>query len=146
MMYDLSNPLHRESFKVRANALVKKGCVVEMTEKKPQRSDNQNRYLHAILGYVALEFGETLDYVKETYFKKLCNPDLFVTEKHDERIGRAVKGTRSSSDLDTGEMTTAIERFRNWCATQGCYIPSPDEHRMVLMMEMEIERNKMYLR
>lgn len=146
MMYDLNNPLHRESFKVKANALVKKGVIVELTEKKPQRSENQNRYLHAALGYVALEFGETLEYVKETYFKKLCNRDLFVIEKDDKRIGQKVIETRSTSDLNTGEMTTAIERFRNWVATQGCYIPSPDEHRMVQMMEIEIERNKTYLR
>ena len=127
MMYDLNNPLHRESFKVRANALVKKGCIVEMTEKKPTRSDNQNRYLHAALGYVALEFGETLDYVKETYFKKLCNHDLFVVEKDDKRTGRKEIELRST-------------------ASEGCYIPSPDEHRMVQLMEMELERNKMYLR
>lgn len=146
MMYDLNNPLHREGFKVKANALVKKGAIVELTEKKPQRSDNQNRYLHAALGYVALEFGETLEYVKEYYFKRLCNRDLFVIEKDDKRIGQKVIETRSTSDLNTGEMTTAIERFRNWTATQGCYIPSPDEHRMVQMMEIEIERNKMYLR
>lgn len=126
--------------------LKKKGCIVDLTEKKPQRSDNQNRYLHAALGYVALEFGETLEYVKEYYFKRLCNRDLFVVTKEDKRMGRTVNDTRSTADLDTGEMTTAIERFRNWCAGEGCYIPSPDEHRLVQMMELEIERNKMYLR
>lgn len=145
MMYDLSNPLHCESFKVRAESLAKKGVIVELTEKKPQRSDNQNRYLHAILGYVALEFGEKMEYIKENYFKKLCNRDLFVIEKEDKRIGRKIIDTRSSSELNTGEMTTAIERFRNWCAGEGVYIPSPDEHRMIQLMEMEIERNKKYL-
>lgn len=146
MMYDLNNPLHRESFKVRANALVKKGCIVEMTEKKPQRSNNQNRYLHAAIGFVALEWGETIDYVKEVYFKKTCNRDLFYILDFDERTGDIEDRVRSTADLDTGEMTTAIERFRNWCADKGCYIPSPDEHRMVQLMEMELERNKMYLR
>ena len=130
---------------MKANALVKKGVIVELTEKKPTRSDNQNRFLHAALGYVALEFGETLDYVKETYFKKLCNRDLFVVEKDDKRTGRKEIELRSTADLDTGEMTTAIERFRNWTASEGCYIPSPDEHRMVQLMEIEIERNKQFL-
>lgn len=145
MMYDLNNPLQCESFKAKAEYLAKKGVIVELTEKKQQRSDNQNRYLHVILGYVALEFGETLEYVKENYFKKLCNRDLFVIEKEDKRIGRKIIDTRSSAELDTGEMTTAIERFRNWAASEGCYIPSPEEHKMVLMMEMEISRNKQYL-
>lgn len=144
MMYDLTNPLHRESFKVRANALVKKGCIVELTEKKPQRTSNQNRYLHSILAYFGLEVGETAEYVKMNYFKLLCNKDIFVREVEDKYCGK-IRVLRSSADLDTMEMTTAIERYRNWCASQGVYIPSAEEHLMVQQMELEIERNKVYL-
>jgi hypothetical protein len=144
MMYDLNNPLHRESFKVRANALVKKGCIVELTEKKPQRTSKQNRYLHSILAYFGLEVGETAEYVKENYFKLLCNKDIFVREVDDKYCGK-IRILRSSSELDTMEMTTAIERYRNWCASEGVYIPSAEEHLMVQQMEMEIERNKVYL-
>lgn len=145
MLYDTSNPLQCENFKLKAEYLAKKGVIVEMTEKKPQRSSNQNRYLHVILAYFALEVGETMEYVKENYFKKLCNRELFVIEKDDKRIGRKIIDTRSSSDLDTTEMTTAIERFRNWSATEGIYIPSPDEHYMVQQMEVELSRNREYL-
>jgi hypothetical protein len=144
MMYDLNNPLHRESFKVRANALVKKGCIVELTEKKPQRTSKQNRYLHSILAYFGLEVGETAEYVKENYFKLLCNKDIFVREVDDKYCGK-IRILRSSSELDTMEMTTAIERYRNWCASEGVYIPSAEEYLMVQQMEMEIERNKVYL-
>jgi hypothetical protein len=144
MMYDLNNPLHCESFKVRANALVKKGCIVELTEKKPQRTSKQNRYLHSILAYFGLEVGETAEYVKENYFKLLCNKDIFVREVDDKYCGK-IRILRSSSELDTMEMTTAIERYRNWCASEGVYIPSAEEHLMVQQMEMEIERNKVYL-
>lgn len=52
---------------------------------------------------------------------------------------------RSSSELDTAEMTQAIERFRNWAASEGIYIPSADEERMVQLMEIEVSRNKMYV-
>lgn len=146
MLYDLSNPLQNENFKLKSERLASRGeGIVELTEKKPPRTSSQNRYLHAVLGYTAVFFGETLDYVKENYFKKGCNRDLFVTYKDDERLGRKIAETRSSSSLDTGEMTTAIERYRNWCASQGCYVPSPDEHRMILLMEMEIERNKEFI-
>lgn len=145
-MYDLSNPLSLERFNVKSEALKKKGCIVELTEKKPQRSNEQNRYLHVAIGIVALEFGETMDYVKEYYFKKLCNRDLFVIYKDDKRIGRTIAATRSSKELTTDEMTIAIERFRNWAAGEGCYIPSPDEHRMVQLMEIELERNKELIR
>lgn len=145
MIYDLSNPLSLERFNVKSESLKKKGSIVEMTEKKPPRTGQQNRFLHVAIGIVALEFGETMDYVKEYYFKKLCNRDLFVIYKDDKRIGRTIAYTRSSSELTTDEMTIAIERFRNWAAGEGCYIPSPDEHRMVQLMEIELERSKEFL-
>lgn len=144
MLYDLSNPLQNGSFKVKAEALAKKGGIVELTEKKQQRSLAQNRYLHLILAYFALEIGESPEYVKRHYFKVLCNKDLFVREVDDKFLGK-IKVLRSSADLDTGEMTTAIERYRNWCASEGCYIPSSDEHSLVQQMEIEISRNRMYL-
>lgn len=144
MLYDLSNPLQRESFRVKAEALLKKDGIVELTEKKPQRSANQNRYLHSILAYFGLEVGETAEYVKRYYFKLLCNKDLFVENKEDKFHGK-IQVLRSSADLDPGEMTTAIERFRNWASGEGIYIPSPEEHLLVQQMEIEISRNKMYL-
>lgn len=144
MMYDLSNPLHLEGFKVRANALVKKGCIVELTEKKPQRTLSQNKYLHCILAYFGLEVGETAEYVKKHYFKILCNKDIFIREVEDKYLGK-MKILRSSSELDTGEMSLAIQRYRDWCSTQGVYIPSAEEYLMVQQMEVEISRNKQFL-
>lgn len=144
MLYDLSHPLQNESFKAKAEALAKKGCIVELTEKKPQRTANQNRYLHSILAYFGLEVGETAEYVKRYYFKLLCNKDTFVREVDDKYMGK-MKVLRSSADLDTAEMTVCIERFRNWACGEGVYIPSPDEHMLVQQMEIEISRNKIYL-
>lgn len=144
MLYDLSNPLQNESFGVKAEALRKKGCIVELTEKKPQRTANQNRYLHSILAYFGLEVGETAEYVKRYYFKLLCNKDTFVVEKEDKFHGK-IQVLRSSADLDTAEMTVCIERFRNWASGEGVYIPSSEEHLLVQQMEIEISRNRMYL-
>jgi hypothetical protein len=144
MLYDLHNPLQCESFKVKAEALAKKGGIVELTEKKQHRTSAQNRYLHSILAYFGLEVGETAEYVKKNYFKILCNKDLFIREVDDKYLGK-IKVLRSSADLDTAEMTTAIERYRNWCASEGVYIPSAEEHLLVQQMEIEISRNRMYL-
>lgn len=144
MLYDLNNPLQRESFKVKSEALVKKGGIVELTEKKQRRTNQQNAYLHTILSYFAGEIGETMEYVKRHYFKVLCNKDLFVLDVEDKYLGK-IKVLRSSADLDTGEMTTAIERFRNWAATEGVYIPSPDEQNLVQLMEIEVSRNRIYV-
>lgn len=144
MLYDLSNPLQNESFKVKAEALAKKGCIVELTEKKPQRSLQANKYLHVILAYFGLQIGETMEYVKKHYYKILCNKDTFIREVDDKYLGK-VKVLRSSADLDTEEFSRTITRFRDWAATEGIYIPSSEEHLMVQQMEIEISRNRMYL-
>lgn len=144
MIYDLSNALQAESFKLRCNALFSKKCIVELTEKKNKRSGLQNRYLHLILGYFGCQTGYQIEFVKEQFFKRHCNRDLFISYREDKLIGR-VEVIKSTRDLDTGEMTTAIERFRNWAAEQGTYIPAPNEDQFIVYMEQEIERNKNFL-
>lgn len=146
MIYDLSIDIQAENFKKRCNLLFKKQCVVELTEKKPQRTLRQNAYLHAALGYFGLQFGYKIDEVKDWYFKQTCNPTLFVRRVTDVITGEERTVLRSSSDLDTEQMTLAIERFRNWASeVAGVYIPSPEEHRLVEQMEMEAQRAKLYL-
>lgn len=146
MLYDLNNPLHTASFKKRCNLLLRKKCIVEFTEKKSQRTLRQNSYLHAALGYFGMQFGYTVEEVKAWYFKSTCNPELFVRYKTDSITGEQRTVLRSSTDLTTEEMTLAIERFRNWASdAAGVYIPSPEEHRLVEQMEIEVQRGKCYL-
>lgn len=146
MLYNLSNPLQREQFKARSAMLLdKSNGIVELTEKKPRRSNQQNAYLHVILGYFAMETGNTLEWVKQQYFKKLVNADIFIREQEDKWLG-SMKVLRSSADLDSAEMTTAIDRFRNWSSSEaGIYLPSANEEDMLSLMEIEISRYKQYL-
>lgn len=144
-LFDLSNPLDKANFLLRAKKLVEMGKIVELTEKKTKRSLPANRYLHVILAYFGTQTGNTLEWVKQQYFKKLVNPDIFIREKEDKYLGK-IKVLRSSADLDTREFTLVIERFRNWSAQEvGVYIPSSDEHYLIQQIEIEIERNKEYL-
>lgn len=145
MIYNLSSPLDKANFLLRAKKLAESGKIVELTEKKPRRSLPQNKYLHVILAYFGTQTGNTLEWVKQQYYKKLVNPDLFIREKEDKYLGR-IKVLRSSADLDTAEMTESIEKFRNWAAQEaGIYIPSADEAILIQQMEIEIERNKEFL-
>ena len=145
MIYNLSSPLDKANFLLRAKKLVESGVIVDLTEKKPRRSLPQNKYLHVILAYFGTQTGNTLEWVKQQYYKKLVNPDLFIREKEDKYLGR-IKVLRSSADLDTAEMSLSIERFRNWAAQEaGIYIPSADEAILIQQMEIEIERNKEFL-
>lgn len=146
MKYDVSNPLHREQARERLEALLgKEHGIIELSEVKPQRSIKQNKYLHLLLGFFASEYGETIDYVKEQYFKLAANRSIIVRERDDKLAGR-VFYLRSTRDLDKGEMQMAIERFRNWSSINaGIYLPSADEHRLLELAEIEISRNKNFL-
>lgn len=146
MLYDLSNELQALNFKKRCNALYEKKGIVELTEKKPRRTMSQNAYLHAALSYFGLQTGYSLAEVKRWYFKETCNPELFIREKEDTLNAETRKVLRSSNDLTTEEMTLAIERFRNWASQKaGVYIPSPEEHRLIEQMEIEVQRGKQWL-
>lgn len=144
MLYDLKNTLDRERFKRRSNDLYAKGVVVELTEKK-KRTPAQNRYLHLILGWYAMETGNDLEYVKQNYFKRLCNPVIFQEYKQDEYTGETevLKSTRS---CNTEELTVSIERFRNWSSQEcGIYLPSPDEQEFLQSIEVEMEKQKQWI-
>ena len=145
MLYNLSSPLDVQNARTRLEMLVKRGCTIELSEKKAKRSLSQNRYLHLLLGYFASQTGNTLEWVKQQYYKKLCNPDIFIGEREDLFLGR-VKYVRSSADLRTDEMNLSIERFRNWSATEaGIYLPEATSEAEIAALQVEVERYKTYL-
>ena len=145
MIYNLSSPLDYANFLLRAKKLAESGVIVDLTEKKPRRSLSQSRYLHVLLAYFGTQTGNTLEWVKQQYYKKLVNPDLFIREKEDKYLGK-IKVLRSSADLDTSEFSLSIERFRNWASQEAdIYLPSADEYIIIQQMEIEIERNKEFL-
>lgn len=143
MMYNLSTPLDRERFAARANALLQKGSVIELTE-KTLRSHNQNSYLHLIIGVIAMETGVSLEYAKREYFKKLVNRDLFIRKEQD-RFSGEIEVIRSSADLTIEEMRIAIDRFRMWASQNGFYIPSPEDRDRLRDIEIEMGRMRQYL-
>ena len=116
MKYDLSNQSDRERLMEHVRqAVEKREGIVEFTAKKRQRSLPQNRYLHVILSYFASQYGESMEYVKEKFFKEVCNRELFYELVNDRILGYTER-VRSTADLTTEEMSLAIERFRDFCA------------------------------
>jgi hypothetical protein len=145
MIYNLQNPYEIEKFKEYVNKLYSQRAIVEVKKKLPNRSLPQNSYLHTLIGFFACETGYSVDEVKLDIFKKTCNRDLFERKKTNKK-GTEIKYIRSSSELTTGEMTTAIERFRNYSSAQcGLYLPAPNEHQFLIHIEQEIERNKEFI-
>lgn len=145
MIYNLSNPWEVQAFREHASRLMKKGGMVELKGKAQKRSLSQNSYLHVILGYFGSEYGLSIDEAKVDFFKRECNRDLFEREATNKK-GKTVKYLRSSADLNSAEMTLAIERFRNWSASvAGIYLPSPNEEQFLSYCQQEIERNKDFI-
>lgn len=144
MLYDLKNPLDRERFKRRCNALFKKQGIVELSE-KTIRSNQSNRYLHLILGYLAIETGNTLEYAKEVFYKRTANKGIFVRIKDDELLGQT-EYLRSSASLSQEEFSTSIDRLRDWSSqVAGIYLPSPNEEQFLASIEVEMSRYKQWI-
>jgi len=145
MIYNLNNEFERDKYKENANKLFKKNAVVEIKEKRNNRSLKQNSYLYLLLGFFASEYGTSIEEVKVDFFKRKCNPDLFVS-KRVNKLGNEVTYLRSSASLNSDEMTLAITRFRNWSSAEaGIYLPSADERENLIYAEQTIERNKEHL-
>lgn len=140
-LYDTSNPLQKEQFKARSAKLAESGKIVELTEKKPKRSLNQNAYLWLLIGYWATQTGYTKDEAESIY--KEVNKDIYSVEK--EIAGEKVRYIRHTYELDTREMSLSVERWRNWAAMNEAfpvYLPAPNEERLIQLMEIEVERMK----
>ena len=145
MIYDLNTEIDRERLTKRITALFSARKVVEVKVYQPKRTNAQNRYLHALLGIVAMTTGNTLEDVKTEYFKKHCNSEIFVTHRTDKMLGD-VEVLRSSAELDTAEMTTAIDRFVRWYESEsGEVLPRPDDEAYIQAIEVEMAKHRYWI-
>lgn len=143
-LYDTSNPLQKEQFKARSAKLAESGKIVELTEKKPKRTLNQNSYLWLLIGYWASQTGYTKNEAESIY--KEINKDIYFVEK--EIAGVRTVYVRHTYELDTREMSLSIDRYRNWSAMNDVfpvYLPAPNEERLIQLMEIEVESMKSYI-
>jgi len=146
MIYNPEIELDQQRAKERLEWLIKKGKRFELKEKRERRSLSQNNYLHLILSWYAIEYGETLEYVKQEVFKKQVNKAIFQTEHINKKTGEIRVDWRSTSELNTAELTTAIDRFRDYSSKEaGIYLPEPKDLAMLNQIETEIEKFKTYL-
>jgi hypothetical protein len=144
MIFDPKKELDKKRAVDKINHFIAKGKVFELTEKKERRSIQQNSYMHLIFSWFALETGYTEEEVKQEIFKKIVNANLFYEGEHGQLV--KIERWRSTSDLDTGELTVAIDRFRNYASKEaGIYLPEPKDLPLLRDIEIEIQNNKQYL-
>lgn len=146
MIYNLKNKFQLQQFNAKCEHYRKNGRIVELKLRSEPKSYPQLKCLHVLLKYVASEVGYDEDYVKMNYFKAEANKEIFLRESTDKVTGRAVVLSRSCASLSKEEMTTAIERFRNWASmTIGIYLPEPYETELLAEAERQIERDRDFL-
>lgn len=145
MIYDFGKQFDIERAKKRLDSLIERRAVVDITDKS-RFTVSQNSYLHVCIGIVALETGVTLEYAKQKYFKRIANREMFYIGKFTDPVtGEECGKWRSSASLTKEEMTLALDRWRDWAARQGWYIPTPEEHAAILQAKIEMEKNKRWL-
>ena len=142
MIYNLNDSHDIERFSCRANKLIEQQRTVELKE-VTTRSLRQNNYLHLILTAFAIETGYSVQCVKQNFFKMKCNEFIFL-QTVDGMFGKEMI-LISTADITKEEMSTAIDRFRNWSANQGFYLPEPNETETLKKIAVEQSKIKQYL-
>lgn len=142
-IYNNSDPLEKKRFLARAQYLADKGKLARL-EDEDKRTLKQNDYMHTIIRILALDTGNDFEYVKEQWFKKYVNREIFVVVTQDPYLGRN-ETLRSSASCTKEELTIAIDRFRMFAAENGYYLPSPEEWEQLKAAKAEISKNRQYL-
>lgn len=115
---------------------------IELKYYHQRRSIQQNRYLYFCLQWFAHEYNCTVVEAKEVFLKHIAAPHVF--EREMQVGGETVKYYRSTADLDTIEMMSAIENFRSYADMNGYPIPDANDYESIRYCEREIEKTTQY--
>lgn len=137
MLYDLSKDIDVSKSKLKLEALIKSGKVIELTEKRKKRTVDQNAYLHVAINLYAIESGYNKEEAK-TELKRQCS-----WMRYAKNGSSFLKETK---DLNTKEMGEFIDFVIEFCGQQGIYIPTPEEYiQNQVEINKQIEINKAFL-
>ena len=133
MKFDLSKDIDIKKADAYFDKLKRDGARIDLKKVLNRRTINQNSYLHVCLGYFCLHTGYSIDESKELFAGIL--PEMMRYSKNGHTF------RRSTSDLDTKEMTILIDTIRNVCAEElGVYVPDSEEY-LIHRFDIEKELN-----
>ena len=125
------------------NQAKEQGFDIELKRYYKKRTNPQNAYLHLALSYFAHCYGCTLVEAKEIFFKQYACRDIFLVETVDKN-GNKARYFRSTADLNTVEMSNAINNFIAYASCNGIEIPPPNDEIGLRYVERQIEKTKSY--
>jgi hypothetical protein len=121
MILDLSLEFDLKKFNSYCDKLITNKSKVNIKKVQNKMTISQNSYLHVCICFFCLETGYTKEEGKIVLKREFGSFMVY------EKQGR--KFLRSSSDLDTLEVTEFIEWIRNLCYENfDCYVPTPQEY------------------
>ncbi len=121
MKLRLRDPLQVSKARFHLEKLIKKQADIELGEITSRRTKDQNSYMHVCLGYFCNETGYMEEEAKELFSQLL--PETLRYQKN------GFEFRRSTSTLDSKEMTVLIDKIRKVCLEElGVYVPTPEEY------------------
>ena len=146
MIYDLSINNEKQQAINKFKNLLDKGKKIDLKTKNNKKSISHNAYAHLLFSWFALEYGETMSYVKQEIFKKIVNPEIFKTDYVNVKTGEVREEWRSFAELDSLETSLSIDRFRDYSSREaGIYLPDPNDMVFINEIEKQVENNKQYI-
>ncbi len=118
MRYEFSKTYDQNKAKEYLNKLIKDGSKCEVKKIHPKRSLDANRYVHVLFRIWGKHFGYYMDEAKQTV--KHALEYYTINDK-----GATIYA--ETSKMDSAELATFTEAFRDWSAMNGCYLCSSEE-------------------
>ena len=140
--YKPNNPNDYLSILDFINRAKEQNKEIELRLYHPKRSGQQNRYLYLCLQWFAHEYNCTVLEAKEVFLKRIAAPHIF--ERTMQVGDDSITYYRSTSDLTTVEMMSAIENFRAYADMNGFPIPDANDYDLIRYCEREIEKTTHY--
>jgi hypothetical protein len=121
------------------NQAKEQGFDIELKRFYQKRSNPQNRYYHFICAYFAHCYGCTEFEAENVFMKQYAARNIFLVENEDKN-GNMMRYFRSSADLDTAEMSSAIKNFLAYAECNGIMIPYENDELGRRFCEQELEK------
>lgn len=112
--------------------------MIEIKVVRPTRSLKANAYYHLLLQICGSEWGYSLAEMKIIH-KRDISPSVFIYWKNEKAF------TKSSADLNSKELSDAIEQLKKYSAEQGLVLPEPTDEDAMRHWEKQIQTNERYL-
>lgn len=135
MKYDLSKEHDKKKASEYFWKLYAEGAKIELKKPSKPRTNQQNKYLHVLIGLIAISEGYTLDEMKQLLKNKggvayIKDGNIFY---------------KRTSDMDTKQIGEFIDFVFNFGSDLGLNMPTPEDYNNYwFTLEQQIQKGNIY--